>query len=88
VLAAGMMVIEPVPAYLAAGLCKFPAYLPPYYCVGHRAGLWCILKYQCGILPNRAETSFRNSLAARPGGRCFGQAATIFRCGFGGWSKR
>jgi hypothetical protein len=34
------------------------------------------------------ETSFRNSLAARPGGRGFGQAATIFRCGFGDWSER
>jgi hypothetical protein len=39
-------------------------------------------------LPNRDETIFRNSLAARPGGRCFGQTATIFRSGLGDWSER
>jgi hypothetical protein len=34
-------------------------------------------------VPRFAETIFRNSLAARPGGRCFGQTVTIFRSGLG-----
>ena len=39
-------------------------------------------------LLNRAETILRNSFAARLGGRCFGQTATISRFGLGDWSGR
>jgi hypothetical protein len=39
-------------------------------------------------VPNCAEIIFRNSLAARPGGRCFGQTTTIFHSGFGDRSER
>ncbi len=37
---------------------------------------------------DRATANFRNSLAARPGGRCLGQTATILRSGFGDCSER
>jgi len=47
-----------------------------------------IFKNQCLGPAKRAEIIFRNSLAARPGGRCFGQIVAILRAGLGACNGR
>ena len=42
----------------------------------------------CRDLERRTETIFRNSLAPRPGGRCFCHKATILGSGLVDWSER